>query len=265
MTEAGGFAAYYDFYDSPKYRKAQLEFYVDLVRETGDPVLELASGTGIVTLELARAGFNVTGVDISQDMLSVARQKLGEEETAVRERVEYVEGDMADFDLGKEFKAILIPTNSFGYLTTMEPQRQCLRAAYAHLASGGRLVIEERLYTPDTLVRMQAKRAVPTIQASGINPATGKHTTFHWTTMYIDVIRQIIHSNRFIEEVERDGTVRRVVPEGGGNTRTHFFTPGELQLLLEQAGFEIAHAWGGYDRQPITSTSRSMIFVARKR
>jgi len=264
MVEGNSFASFYDFYDAPEYRKAQLAFYLGLARETGDPILELASGTGIITLELAREGFTVTGIDVSPDMLFVAREKLAREKPAIQQRIEYVEGDMADFDLGKEFRAILIPTNSFGYLTTMDAQKRCLATAYRHLSSGGTIVIEERLYTPDVLVKMQARRAVPTIQTARVNPASGKYTTFHWITTHIDLTRQIIHSTRFVEEVEPDGTVRRIVPEGGGKTSIHFFNTFELQLLLEQAGFEIVHIWGGHDQQPIASTSNSMIFVARK-
>jgi len=259
------FASYYDFYDGAEYRESQLACYVELARETGDPILELASGTGIITHELARAGFNVTGLDISPEMISVARAKLSREKTAVQERVKYVEADMADFDLGKEFQMILIPTNSFGYLTTMDAQKSCLAAAYRHLASGGTIVIEERFYTPDVIAGVQARRAAPTIQMAGINPETGKYTTFHTTWRDIDITRQTIYTLRFIEELESDGTIRQLLPEDGGRGRNHFFNIFELQLLLEQAGFEVAHIWGGYDRRSVKSASRSMIFVARKK
>lgn len=263
-TGSRSFASYYDFYDGPEYRESQLACYVELARETGDPVLELASGTGIITHELARAGFCVTGLDISPDMISVASRKLSREETAVQERVKYIEGDMADFELGKEFRTILIPTNSFGYLTTMDAQKSCLAVAYRHLASGGTIVIEERLYTPEIIIGLQARRAVPTIQMAGINPETGKYTTFHTIWRDIDITRQTIYTLRFIEELEPDGTIRRIVPEDGGKVRNHFFNIFELHLLLEQAGFEVVHTWGGYDRRGVKTTSRSMIFVARK-
>ncbi len=258
------FASFYDFYDQPEGREDQIAAYVDLVRESGDPVLELACGTGIITFELARAVSHVTGLDISANMLSVARQKLSDEQPAFQRRVKLVEGDMADFDLGQEFQTILIPNNSLGYLIDTEAHKSCLAAVHRQLSPGGTVMIEERQYTPDTLTAMQARRSIPTIQAARINPATGKYTTFHWVIAHIDVTRQIIFSRVFIEEVQDDQSIRRFVPEDAGIRRTHYFNRFELQFLLEQAGFGLKHLWGGYDKERLTAGSRSMIFVAEK-
>ena len=70
------FASFYDFYDSPDHRQDQLQVYCTLASEGGDPILELACGTGIIATELARAGLDVTGLDISSDMLQVAQEKM---------------------------------------------------------------------------------------------------------------------------------------------------------------------------------------------
>ena len=56
-------ASFYDFYDGPEHRQSQIQMYRRLAGEAGGSVLELACGTGIITLELARAGFEVTGGD----------------------------------------------------------------------------------------------------------------------------------------------------------------------------------------------------------
>lgn len=258
------FASFYDFYDGPEFRKAQLALFVELAQEADYPVLELACGTGIVTLELARSGFHVAGLDISPDMLAVAREKLKQEEPQVRERVRWIEADMRDFDLDQQFGAAFIPSNSFGYLTELDDQKSCLQAVFRHLKPGGTVVIQERNYGPEELTRLLQKRAVPTVQMARVNPLTGRFTTFTWVTNHVDFATQTIVSTRFIDEVQDDGAVKRFVPKDGKPLRRRYFTRLELQLLLEQAGLELKQILGGPGRDAFTSRSHSLIVVARK-
>lgn len=267
VTQERSFASFYDFYDAAEYREDQLEAYVRLARDASGPVLELACGTGVIALELARQGVRVTGLDISSSMLDVFRGKLEMEEQVVRDRVTLVQGDMKDLwnlGLSEQFGTVFVANNSFGYLTSTDAQKQCLVAANGLLVTGGIVVIEERFYSPDVLVGMLSRRAVPMVQMARINPGTGKFTSFHSMTVHIDFAGQTVTGRRFIEEVQRDGTVHRIVPEDGGRTQSHFFGRFELQLLLEQGGFEVLYLWGSYDRQPFTGSSRSMIFVGKK-
>ncbi|MBP6545777.1 MAG: class I SAM-dependent methyltransferase, partial [Phenylobacterium sp.] len=53
-----------------------IDFYLDLARDRGGKVLELACGTGRILTPLVEAGFEVTGVDISRAMLDLADRKL---------------------------------------------------------------------------------------------------------------------------------------------------------------------------------------------
>jgi ubiquinone/menaquinone biosynthesis C-methylase UbiE len=93
-TEYDAFAGIYDVQMGAF--DADLDFYVDLAREVEPPVLELATGTGRVSLPIARAGVPIVGLDSSVEMLSVAREKL-EQEPDLSLRL--VQADMRDFDL----------------------------------------------------------------------------------------------------------------------------------------------------------------------
>ena len=96
------FASFYDFYDGPEYRKEQLCMYRELASESGGRILELACGTGISTIEVARAGFCVTGLDISSDMLDVAREKLSRGPDEVKSRVRLIQAIYRSAELGRE-------------------------------------------------------------------------------------------------------------------------------------------------------------------
>ncbi len=93
------FTRFYDW--SYGDREEDIPFYVSLARECGSPVLEVACGTGRVLIPLAREGFEVVGLDFSEHMLAIAREKLEKESPEVRSRVSLVQADMREFDLGK--------------------------------------------------------------------------------------------------------------------------------------------------------------------
>ena len=70
----------YDLFAGRDARMAgDVDFYLELARAQGGPVLELAAGTGRVLLPLARVGFQVTGLDVSRPMLDIAARRLAQE------------------------------------------------------------------------------------------------------------------------------------------------------------------------------------------
>lgn len=274
MTPGGSqqptFASFYDFYDGPEGRESQFEMYLSLAAESGGPVLELGCGTCIIAIEIARAGFEITGLDNSPDMLNVAREKIAREDANVRSRVRLVEGNMREFRLDQRFNLIFIATNTFECLTELNDHKGCLRAVHDHLNPQGVAVIEERQYSPHTLVRMSEQVGLMRQSTAGINPLTGLYTVRLSVGRHVDFSAQRIYSRSFIEELQEDGTVRRY-PASGVPGRgphywdiVHYFTRFELQLLIEGAGLTVRDVWGGYDRSHLRSDSQKMILVAQK-
>jgi ubiquinone/menaquinone biosynthesis C-methylase UbiE len=241
---AVAYASFYDFYDGPEYRGDQLAMYRRLAGEAGPRILELGCGTGIVTLDLARSGHCITGLDIDDDMLAVAARKLDAEPPDVRSRVRLVQADMKDFQLDRQFDMVFAASNTFGLLTSQADQKACLGAGFAHLRPGGLLVIEERDLTPDKLLSLLQHRSVLTVHMARINPATGLHTTFCWVTQNVDLVTQTITSRRWIDERQKDGSLKRYVPRQDGLHLSHYFNRFELQLLIEQAGFAVREIRG---------------------
>jgi len=113
----------------------------------GGTVLELGCGTGRVLVPLARAGVEITGLDLCAPMLERCEAKLVAETREVRERVQLVPADMTSFDLGRRFAAVLCPFAGFQQLRTVEQQLACLGRCRGHLLPHGRLVLD--LPNPD--------------------------------------------------------------------------------------------------------------------
>jgi SAM-dependent methyltransferase len=116
----------------------QLDFYHNQVARYGEPVLELACGSGRFTIPLANEGINITGVDISEDMLNLAKLKASK----ARVNIRFMQGDMRSFDLGEKFKFIFIPAQSLSHLHTREEVENCFSCVRRHLADEGRFLIE---------------------------------------------------------------------------------------------------------------------------
>ena len=97
-------------------------------------MLELGCGTGRVTIEIARPGVAVTGLDLSAEMLAVAERK-----SAGILNVNWVHADMRRFSLPAEFGLICIPFRSLQHLLTDEDQQAALECCHRHLRPDGLL------------------------------------------------------------------------------------------------------------------------------
>ncbi len=111
------------------------------------PFLELGCGTGRLLLPMARAGRDVTGLDLAEHMLARCRDKLGAEPPEVRERVTLLEADMTAFELSQRFAMVCCAFGSFHHLRMVEHQLSCLERCREHLLPGGTLVLD--LINPD--------------------------------------------------------------------------------------------------------------------
>lgn len=107
----------------------------------GMRVLDLCCGTGRVSLELARRGYVVTGVDAQEGYLREAKRRAKREHVHVR----FLLGDMRTFKRSEAFDVVLNIFTSFGYFRDQRQNMRVLKNTYASLKPGGRLCMETRL------------------------------------------------------------------------------------------------------------------------
>src|SRR3712207_5082121 len=108
MSEAYADPEHYDLLEND----AGIAFYTALAAETGGPVLEIACGTGRVSIPIAAAGIAVTGLDIVPEMLAQAARK------SAGLPVRWLEGDGRTFALGEQFRLIYLTGNAFQQFRT---------------------------------------------------------------------------------------------------------------------------------------------------
>jgi ubiquinone/menaquinone biosynthesis C-methylase UbiE len=120
VAEFDAIAKWYDF-DYERSMRRDLPFYLRCAREGGNPVLELGAGSGRITARLARAGFDVTAVELSPRMLELAERRFTRSRKAAG-RVKLVRGDMAALDVRGRFGTVLVPFHAFHHLLTVDRQ-----------------------------------------------------------------------------------------------------------------------------------------------
>jgi SAM-dependent methyltransferase len=224
-----------------------LDFYLQLLRRTGGPFLDLACGTGRVTLAVAQAGYSAVGLDRSETMLDLARQKAPE-------RVEFVRGDLREFDLGRRFPLVTITLNSFMHRVEVEDQEAALDCVAAHVAADGRAVIST--INPYS-VSLQDTESKLIHEFTKWDPAAESWVT-KLSAREVDTVEQVEHVTYCYDEVKA-GKVERLVTTLDFRYTYRY----ELELLLRQAGLEPIAVYGSYDLEDYEITSPALIIVAR--
>lgn len=238
--------------------EGDVEFYLQLARSAPGPALELGCGTGRIALPLARAGIEITGLDLSRAMLDVAAERLAIEDADVTGRATFVRGDMTDFDLGRQFGLVYIAFRSFMMLSTPEEQRRCLEAAHRHLAPGGTLAID--LFDPllDRLVPGLMPESW-TSMGNYPHPDTFNLVRIEVADRMSDPLTQVFEETWRFTEVDRSGYVLRQEEEV---LRMRWTYRHEMRYLLELCGFEVLAEYSDYFRSP-PAYGKEQVWVAK--
>ena len=233
---------------------ADLRVYEQFAARCDSPILELGCGTGRVLLSLARQGYRITGIDASAAMLERARAKIAEEN--LTERVNLVEQEMRELELGERFNLAFAALNSFAHLHTTDDQLATLARIRRHLNPGGLLVLD--MFNPD-MGRLLDTRGQVALAKVVDEPGTGQRLMrFH--TEEVDLGRQIIRTTYIVDEVDAAGQVKRTLFPFS----LRYLFRYELELLLRHAGFEIEAIYGSYDLDEFSGDSEKLIAVARR-
>lgn len=238
----------------------EIDFYREFahqVKALGQSVLEVACGTGRVTLRLAQDGVNIVGTDLDEEMLKVARQK-----SEGIPNVGWERGDMRDLDLGRRFGLILIPGHSFQFMCTPEDQVRALETFKHHLTPDGTLVIHLDHQSVDwlgDLLRDLRGKFEPAGEVK--HPRTG-HTIRKENAWTYERSTQTAKVTTRWEEIHPSGSVLRTWERKPA--ALHCVFPFEMEHLLARTGFETRTVYGDFYRNPLDENSSDMIWVAKR-
>ena len=208
-------------------------FYVEEALAAGGPVVELACGTGRISVPLAKAGVHVIGVDASARMLEVAREYAAAEGVELDLRL----GDLREPPVTERVPLVLIPFRSLLHMTTEAERLRALRAAREVLLPGGRLVFD--VFAPSA-------EDVEDTHGRWLEREPGIFERADW------------------DEGERTLTLSVRRNEEASTMLLAWLSPAEWRLLLDRAGFGVVAQWGWFDRRPY-SGGEDVVFASVRR
>jgi SAM-dependent methyltransferase len=230
-------------YDRDNPRGVDTDFYLQLATDLNAcTILDLGCGTGLLTRELATADRRVIGVDPAAAMLAYARNQPG------AERVLWIEGDAGS--LGTPEADFVIMTGNVAQVFLEDDEwAATLRAIYAALRPGGYLAFESR--NPDDRAWERWNRAATYEE---IESPDGP------LTCWVDLVsvgngRVCFEGHNIFTNTGETMVVR---------SELRFRSRLELTASLVNAGFVVEQVYGDWTHGAVVSTSRVMVFVARR-
>jgi len=251
-----------ELYDQvvPYRARQDIDFFVGAARDGGGPVLEVGCGTGRVLIPTARAGIEITGLDLSQNMLRVCRQRLLSEPEAVQARVRLELGDMRQFDLERRFNLVTLPFRPFQHLTMVEAQLSCLTSIHRHLVEGGRLILDLFNQWLEALVQDNAGQEMG--EEPEFTTPDGRRVVRRHRIVSRDVANQTSQVELIYYVTHPDGRAERLVH---AFSMRHLFRF-EAEHLLVRCGFGLENVYADYDKSPYGAKyPGELILVASKR
>ena len=225
------------------------EFFLWCAKKYGSPILELGCGSGRVTLILAQKGYQITGLDMSQPLLDIGKQKMKEKE-GEGVNINFVQGDMSKFDLKKKFKLIIITGFAFMHLLSNEELYSHFHCIREHLQPGGVYIIET--FNPglkQLLNDPNEKRPYAEYQ----DPKTGKHVVMLQSNEYN--VKSQVNTIKF--ELNMEGEISYQ------ESQMRMIFPQELNMLLDFQGFEIIKKFGSWKRESFEENPFLQIIICK--
>lgn len=242
-------ARYYDLLQGD--RAPMIEFYRSLIQPGARSLLELACGTGTVTIALAAEltrhtpDARVVGVDESAGMLEIARSR--------DQRIAWVPGDMRSPPVSGRFDLVVCCFNTMQCLTSDVELGRFFETVRPLLSDAGVFAFD--IYQPnlDYLNNTYADRCV-----RAVNDDRGRPLELRESTIY-DATSQILTFDLALGERDRCGGA--AVPITRISYRMRQYFPSQIERLLAGANLAIHDRYGDFDRSPFTPTAKKQVIV----
>ena len=223
----GFFAKFYE--DLTKTTVYDLPFYLEQAQSGQGPILELACGAGRVSVELAKHGFHVVGVDNSESMIGILDQKIKKSDLATN--IQYYLDDMVTFQLNQTFDLAILPATSICLIPDDETLLEFFQNLYDHLNKGGKFIFDY------TISELKGKRP---IEEKPMQIHTLEHGTYKQFVLFaeqFDYHNRHIHVNFYGELVDSTGRTSRKF----GYTRKRLLTDSIISNVVKQTPFKVSH------------------------
>lgn len=223
-----------------------IPFYLALAKSSKSKVLDIGCGTGRIMGPMLESDVEIVGMDLSEDMLKIAREKL----QPISREVVLLQGDMRDFEIPEQFSLILIPYYSMIYMYSDEDRKKVFQCVYKHLEPGGKFAFDfdAAVETPGV--------SKPWLSLQDLDGNTGEITL---QTAQMKVTEENLRlMNILYYTHKKDETIITAESILEATCKAD-----HMKALLEQEGFLVEGIYGGYDYRPYDN-GEVCVVVAKK-
>jgi len=200
-----------------------IELYREQLKESEQPILELACGTGRILIEFIKDGMSVDGVDLAPAMIKQCQDKLDQE--GLKSKL-YTQS-ITDLSLPEKYKTVFITGSSFQHLSTYEEAMKALKSIFRQIKPGGKFLIDifipfDDILDPshDELIeRWTATKDNKQLKVRKSSDFNFRDQSDHHTYVY-----ELYEDNRLIQSEE-------------DHVHVKWYGVQEFEMMLNQAGF----------------------------
>ena len=233
-------------YDHTIEMTEDIPFYLSLAKVNPGKVLDIGCGTGRVMAPLLKEGIETVGMDLSEDMLTIAKSKLLKLHSDPR----LVQGDMKDFEIPGPFSLIIIPNFSMIYIHSDTDRKRVFKCIYKHLAPGGKLAFDfdASVETPET--------SKPWLSLQHVDHLSGEITIQTAQRKVSSKNQRLMNIISYTyKKVETLITAESVLESTCSAVH--------MKSILEQEGFVVEGLYSNYQHRPY-DTGEVCVVVAKK-
>lgn len=247
MSSYAAFADYYDALTGNVDYDGYADYLCRLLEREGHDAgitLDLACGTGSLTLALFDRGFDVYGIDGSPDMLSVAQQKAAEQE----KQILFLCQKMQKIDLYGTVNTVFCVLDSINHMTDPKGVQQTFNRVSLFLEPGGRFIFDVNTVYKHKSVLSDNVFVYDTEQVYCV-----------WQNQYLGAPDHLVEIS--LDFFAREGDVYY---RSGEQFRERAYPEAQIREMLETAGLETVAVYDGLTFNPPKEDSQRLVFVARK-
>lgn len=255
MTVFANYAHYYDLLYQDKDYQGETEFIHRLLQSHAPQttsIVELGCGTGKHACLLAEKGYQICGVDLSQEMLEQANQRLSslpEEQIA---RLKFVQGDAQTVRLNQSFDAVISLFHVVSYQATNAALNAMFATAATHVKPGG-IFLFDCWYGPAVLTDRPTVR-VKRLQNEKIIVTRLAEPVMHVNANLVDVKYQVFVRDRQTNRMDECQETHRM---------RYLFQP-EIEWLCTQHGFELVASGEWMTEKALGFDTWGAYFIGRR-
>lgn len=246
MSQYGDFAEIYDtLMDDVDYKK-WIEYYLECFKKIGKnpgTIVDLACGTGNITIPIAKKGYKVTGIDISESMLRIAMEKSRKNGVMIP----FIHQSICDFELHEKVDCILCCCDGINYITKIDDIVNCFTSVYNYLKCDGLFLFD-----------ISSKYKLKNIVGNNFFGEDRGNITYLWQNTY-DYSRDMctMDITFFTKETELYRKFREIHYQKAYDVQ-------QLQQILEHTGFDIIGIYNDFTFNNWNAKSERINFICKK-